>query len=330
MSVSHPGMAELPVEGILPAFDGATGWLRSPPLTPEDLRGKVVLVEFWTYTCINWLRTLGHVRAWARRYRDHGLVVIGVHTPEFPFEGETANVERAAAALDVDHPIALDSRYAVWRAFGNHYWPAIYVADAEGRLRHHQFGEGGDERTETVVRHLLEEAGHELPGADLTAVAPVGLEVPADWDHLESPETYLGAERTERFASPGGVAMDRVRDYILPEYLRRRHWALVGPWIVERRASVLDAAQGRLVVRFQARDVHLVMAPRGAAVPFRVLLDGEPPGDAHGLDVDADGRGVLDEPRLYQLVRVPGAVADRVAEVVFHAPGVEAYVLTFG
>jgi hypothetical protein len=325
-------VAQLPFEGRLPAFDGATGWLHSAPLTPADLRGEVVLVEFWTYTCINWLRTLGYVRAWARRYRDEGLVVVGVHTPEFPFEGDADNVRRAAEALDVDHPIALDPGYAVWSAFANHYWPAIYIADAEGRLRHHQFGEGGYEECERVVRRLLVEAGRRPSDDDLVSVAPTGLEAQADWEQLGSPEIYLGSEQARGFASPGGMAPAVARAYVAPVRLRLNHWALEGEWAVERRASVLHGEGGRLVIRFHARDVHLVMAPRsrGESIPFRVLLDGEPPGDAHGLDVDAHGDGSLVEPRLYQLIRRPGVVEDRTVEVRFGAPGAEAYVATFG
>jgi thiol-disulfide isomerase/thioredoxin len=325
-------VAQLPVEGHLPAFDGATGWLHSAPLTPADLRGEVVLVEFWTYTCINWLRTLGYVRAWARKYRDEGLTVVGVHTPEFPFEGDADNVRRAAQTLDVDHPIALDPGYAVWSAFANHYWPAIYIADAEGLLRHHQFGEGGYEECERIVRRLLVEAGRRPAGDDLVSVVPTGLEAQADWEQLGSPETYFGSDQARGFASPGGMAPAAPHAYVAPERLRLNHWALEGEWAVERRASVLHGESGRLVIRFHARDVHLVMAPRthGVSLPFRVLLDGEPPGDAHGLDVDARGDGSLVEPRLYQLVRRPGVVEDRTVEVRFGAPGAEAYVVTFG
>jgi hypothetical protein len=255
-----------------------------------------------------------------------------VHTPEFPFEGDAGNVRRAAAALDVDNPVALDPGYAVWEAFANHYWPAIYVADAEGRLRHHQFGEGGYEECERVIRRLLREAGHHPADDDLVAVAPTGLEAQADWGQLESPETYLGGDQARGFASPGGAVIAVPRAYVAPERLRLNQWALDGEWAVERRASVLHGDAGRLVVRFHARDVHLVMAPRtrGVPVPFRVLLDGEPPGDAHGLDVDALGNGSLVEPRLHQLVRQAGVVDDRTVEIAFGAPGAEVYVVTFG
>lgn len=324
-------VAELPVEGRLPTFDGATGWLNSSPLRPADLRGKVVLVEFWTYTCINWLRTLGYVRAWAEKYEDRGLVVVGVHTPEFPFEEDVDNVRRAAGDLGVDHPIALDPDYVVWRAFANHYWPAIYLADAEGRIRHHQFGEGDYEGCERVIQRLLRDAGH-APVDELVSVTPSGLEAQADWAQLGSPETYLGSEQARRFASPGGAALDGPRAYVPADPLRLNRWALAGEWAVERRASVLRGDSGSLLLRYHARDVHLVMAPRprGTSIPFRVILDGGPPGDAHGLDVDADGHGTLVEPRLYQLIRAPGAIEDRTVEIAFLAPGAETYVVTFG
>jgi hypothetical protein len=258
--------------------------------------------------------------------------VVGVHTPEFPFEGDVDNVRRAAEALDVDHPIALDPHYAVWSAFANHYWPAIYVADVEGRLRHHQFGEGGYDECERVIRELLREAGHHPTGDEPVAVAPTGLEAQADWEQLGSPETYLGGEQPRGFASPGGMTPAVPRAYVLPERLRLNQWALDGEWAVERRASVLRSGTGRLVIRFHARDVHLVMAPRtrGTAIPYRVLLDGKLPGDAHGLDVDALGNGSLDAPRLYQLVRQAGVVDDRTVEIEFGAPGAEVYVVTFG
>jgi thiol-disulfide isomerase/thioredoxin len=325
-------VAELPVEGRLPTFDGATGWLNSSPLHPAELRGKVVLVEFWTYTCINWLRTLGYVRAWAEKYEDRGLVVVGVHTPEFPFEEDVDNVRRAAEALGVHYPIALDPDYVLWRAFANHYWPAIYIADAEGRLRHHQFGEGDYEGCERAIRRLLRDAGHDPADDDLVSVTPSGLEAQADWAQLESPETYLGSAQARRFASPGGAALDRPRAYVSADPLGLNHWALAGEWAVERRASVLVGDSGRLVLRYHARDVHLVMAPRppGTSIPFRVILDGEPPGDAHGLDVDVDGHGTLLEPRLYQLIRAPGPIEDRTVEIAFLAPGAETYVVTFG
>ena len=328
----NAGTAALPVEGHLPGFEGATGWQNSPPLTAADLRGKVVLTDFWTYTCINWLRTLGYVRAWAQKYQDQGLVVVGVHTPEFPFEKDPDNVREAAKDLSVEYPIALDSDYAVWDAFANRYWPAVYVADADGRIRHHQFGEGGYEECERIVQRLLREAGGAGIRDDLVSVAGDGFEAQADWTNLETPETYLGYEQAQNFASPGGAELDEPRTYIAPDSLRLNHWALSGDWTVGRRASVLNRADGRIVFRFHARDVHLVLRSQTpeTTVPFRVLLDGARPGADHGLDVDEEGDGTLVQPRLYQLVRQQGSITDRTFEITFLAPGVEAYVFTFG
>jgi thiol-disulfide isomerase/thioredoxin len=319
-------------EGHLPGFEGATGWLNSPSLAATDVAGKVVLVDFWTYTCINWLRTLSYVRAWAEKYKDPGLVTVGVHTPEFPFEQDVDNVRQAAKDLRVEYPIAIDSDYAVWRAFSNHYWPAVYIADAQGRIRHHQFGEGRYEECERVIQRLLREAGAEGVGDSLVSVASDGFEAQADWTNLASPETYLGYEQTQNFASPGGVAFDESRTYVAPDRLRLNHWALSGDWTIERGASVLNRADGGIAFRFRARDVHLVLRPpeRGATVPFRVLIDGEAPGDARGLDVDEEGHGVAARPRLYQLVRERGSIIDRTIEINFLAPGIEAYVFTFG
>ncbi len=321
----------MPVESHLAGFDGATGWLNSAPLTVADLRGKVVLVDFWTYTCINWLRTLAYVRAWAEKYEDQGLVVVGVHTPEFPFEHDVDNVRQAAKDMTVEYAIALDSDYAIWSAFANRYWPALYIADPQGRIRHHQFGEGGYEECEMVVQWLLGEAGHRV-GDDLVSGTAEGFEAQADWTNLGSPETYLGYEQTQNFASPDGADFDEPRTYVAPDQLRLNHWALSGDWTIESGASVLNRADGRIVFRFHARDVHLVMGPRarGTSVPFGVLVDGEPPGAAHGLDVDEQGHGALIQPRLYQLIRQGGSIIDRTFEITFLAPGVEAYVFTFG
>jgi thiol-disulfide isomerase/thioredoxin len=323
---------DLPVEGHLPGFDGATGWLNSPPLTPEELRGKVVLVDFWTYTCINWLRTLGYVRAWFEKYKDHGLVVIGVHTPEFPFERDDDNVREAARDMKVEYPIALDPYYAVWEAFGNRYWPAVYIADTEGRIRHHQFGEGGYEECERVIQALLRASGQEDVNDDIVTPALDGLEAQADWATLESLETYLGYDQARNFASPGGAELGEPRTYAAPDRLKVNQWALTGDWTVERGPSVLNEPRGRILFRFHARDVHLVLAPpeAGGSVPFRVLVDGEPPGDAHGLDVDEEGNGTVTQARLYQLVRERGQIKDRTFEITFLAAGVEAHVFTFG
>jgi thiol-disulfide isomerase/thioredoxin len=319
-------------QGALPSLGGATGWLNSPPLTTDELRGNVVLVDFWTYTCINWLRTLGYVRAWAEKYEDQGLVVVGVHTPEFPFEQDVENVREAAKDMTVEYPVALDSDYAVWRAFSNRYWPAVYIADAEGQIRHHQFGEGGYEECERVIQQLLREAGREGISDDLVSIADEGFEAQADRANLESPETYLGYEQAQRFASPVGVALDEPRAYVAPHPLQLNDWALTGDWTVQRRASVLNQAEGRIAFRFHARDVHLVMGPRArdTSVPFSVLVDGEPPGAARGLDVDEQGQGTVSQQRLYQLIRERGSIADRTFEITYVAPGVEAYAFTFG
>jgi thiol-disulfide isomerase/thioredoxin len=327
----HAGPAPLSAEGHLPGFDGATGWLNSPPLTAADVREKVVLVDFWTYTCINWLRTLAYVRAWAEKYHDRGLVVVGVHTPEFPFERDVENVRQAAKDMRVEYPIALDSDYAVWRAFANRYWPAVYIADAQGQIRHHQFGEGQYEECERVIQQLLREAGEGI-GEDLVSVAADGFEAQADWTNLGSPETYLGYEQAQNFASPGGAAFDEPRTYVMPDSLKLNHWALSGNWTIESGASVLHRADGGIAFRFHARDVHLVMGPgsRGTSVPFRVLVDGEPPGDAHGLDADEQGLGTLVQQRLHQLIRERGSITDRTFEITFLGPGVEAYAFTFG
>jgi thiol-disulfide isomerase/thioredoxin len=328
----HGGPAPLSAEGHLPEFDGATGWLNSPPLTTAELRGKVVLVDFWTYTCINWLRTLAYVRAWAEKYHDRGLVVVGVHTPEFPFERDVDNVREAVKDMRVEYPVALDSDYAVWRAFSNRYWPAVYIADAEGRIRHHQFGEGRYEECERVIQQLLREAGDEGIADNLVSVAADGYEAQADWTNLGSPETYLGYEQAQNFASPGSAEFDRPHTYAAPDTLKLNQWALSGDWTIERGASVLNGADGRIAFRFHARDVHLVMGPRarGTSVPFRVLVDGEPPGDGHGLDVDEQGHGAVAQQRLHQLIRERGTISDRTFEITFLAPGVEAYVFTFG
>jgi thiol-disulfide isomerase/thioredoxin len=316
----------------LPTFDGATGWLNSEPLSPEELRGRVVLVDFWTYTCINWLRTLGYVRSWAEKYEKQGLLVVGVHTPEFPFERDVDNVREAAKDMNVEYPIALDSDYGIWDAFANQYWPAVYIADAQGRIRHHQFGEGGYAECERIVQQLLREAGSGGVPDDLVTVDGAGFEAQADWANLDTPETYLGYAQGQNFASPGGAELDKARTYSAPEELKLNHWALSGDWTVRRGASVLNGSRGKIAFRFHARDVHLVMGPRAreAQVPFRVRIDGEAPDDAHGLDVDDQGRGTVIQQRLYQLIRNQGAITDQTFEISFAAPGVEAYVFTFG
>jgi thiol-disulfide isomerase/thioredoxin len=328
----HTAAPRLPFEGELPSLDGATGWLNSPPLTPAGLRGKVVLASFWTYTCINWLRQLPYLRAWAGKYSGRGLVLIGVHTPEFPPERDFDNVRRAVQEMQIDYPVATDNNYSVWRAFDNHYWPALYFADARGRLRHHYFGEGGYGQSEMVIQQLLAEAGSAGAGQDLVSVDARGVEAPADWDDLRSPENYTGYERTENFASPGGTVPGEAHVYAVPAELRLNQWGLSGDWTMEEQASTLNKADGQITCRFRARDLNLVMGRGGspAAAPFRVLLDGQPPGTAHGIDVNGEGNGTVTEPRLYQLIRQPGPVTDRTFEITFPGPGPQAFSFTFG
>ena len=321
----------LRAEGRIPALDGATCWLNSEPLTPEALRGRVVLVEFWTYTCINWLRTLPYVRAWGEAYRDRGLVVVGVHTPEFSFERDVGNVRHAVENRGIHFPVVLDSDYAIWQAFANRYWPALYFVDGSGRIRHHMFGEGNYDVSEQVIRQLLDEAGVTVLDQPLVSVMADGVEAPADWPDLRTGETYLGADRRSGFASPAPQPA-RGRRYTVPPNLRLGDWALDGSWEVRSEAVALEEPDGRIVFRFHARDLHLVMGPvaRGTSVPFRVRLDGQPPGEAHGDDVDDQGDGVVADQRLYQLIRQPLPVRDRLFEIEFSAPAVQALVFTFG
>jgi hypothetical protein len=322
---------ELPVEGALPPFDGAIAWLNSSPRTPADLRGQVVLVNFGTYTCINWLRSLPYVRAWADKYAGHGLVVVGVQTPEFAFEGDLDNVGRAIKEMDVRYPVVVDNDYAVWQAFDNHYWPALYIVDAQGRIRHHHYGEGDYEQSEMVLQMLLREAGADVePG--LAHVEPAGVEAAADWASLGSPETYLGYGRAVDFASPEAVVPDERHLYSAPAALRRNHWALSGAWRIGAVPALLTEPGGSISYQFHARDLHLVMGPpvTGRPVRFTVRLDGQPPGPAHGADVDARGDGTADYQRIYQLIRQPGPISDRRFEIEFLDAGVEAFVFTFG
>jgi hypothetical protein len=321
---------EFPVQGRLPGFDGAVAWLNSEPLTREAVNGRVVLVSFGTYTCINWIRSLPYVRAWANKYAG-GLVVVGIQTPEFEFEGQLDNVERAMQEMGVRYPVAVDNDYAVWQAFDNHYWPALYFADAEGQIRHHHFGEGEYEESEMVLQMLLDEAGVAVDQG-LVRVEAGGAEAAADWASLGSAESYVGYERANGFASPGGLVLDDRRVYSAPTDLRRNEWALSGDWRVGKVAARPDEAGGSISYRFHARDLHLVMGPQHqhAPVRFRVRLDGEPPGPAHGVDVDEDGNGTADYQRMYQLIRQAAPIADRRFEIEFLDPGVEAFVFTFG
>jgi len=324
--------AQLPLEGRIPSLGGATAWLNSPPLTPEALRGKVVLVDFWTFTCINWLRTLPYVRAWAEKYKDQGLVVIGVHTPEFSVEKDLESVRRAVNDMHVAYPVAQDNNYGVWNAFRNHYWPAAYLIDAEGRIRRHQFGEGGYEEMERAIQDLLVDAGASGVDRSLVAVQGTGPEAAPDLANARSPETYVGYDRTDNFASVGGQARDQVRSYAAPARLTLNNWALAGLWMVGGEAIKSTDTGARIAYTFHARDLHLVMgaAAPGRPVRFRVTIDGQPPGDAHGSDVDAEGNGIASEIRLYQLVRQPGAIMDRRFDIEFLDPGAEAFSFTFG
>jgi cytochrome c biogenesis protein CcdA/thiol-disulfide isomerase/thioredoxin len=323
--------ASLPVEGRAPSLAGAVEWLNSPPLSVEGLRGKVVLVDFWTYSCINCLRALPYVRAWAEKYRDQGLVVIGVHAPEFAFEKDPANVKRAVADLGLTYPVAIDNDFAIWRAFNNHYWPAHYFIDAQGRIRHHHFGEGDYAGSEKIIQQLLAEAGASGAPAGIVKVAATGAQAPPDMAEVLSPETYLGFARAENFASPGGAVQNQAHVYTGAD-LRLNEWSLSGDWTIGEERADLDRAGGAIAFRFHARDLHLVLGPGADGKParFRVKIDGAAPGDSAGVDIDAQGEGVVSGERLYQLVRQKGAVRERLFEVEFLDPGVRAYAFTFG
>jgi thiol-disulfide isomerase/thioredoxin len=313
------------------ALGRATGWLNSPPLSAASLSGKVVLVQFGTYTCINWLRTLPYIRGWSKKY-SQSLTVIGVHTPEFEFEKNLDNVHRAVGQLKIGYPIVVDNDYAIWRAFNNKYWPALYFIDARGRVRQHHFGEGEYDQSEKGIQQLLAEAGAREDDQAAVPVPVTGFELPGDWRNLKSPETYLGFDRMENFSSPDGAGLGRRRVYAAPKRLGLNQWALVGDWTMTNQATVLNTAGGRIVYRGHARDVHLVMGPvsRESPVRFRVSMDGQPPGPAHGLDVDDSGNGTVVEQRLHQLLRQPGPIIDRTFEIEFLAAGVEAFAFTFG
>jgi thiol-disulfide isomerase/thioredoxin len=325
-------MAEEIKYGELSSLDSAAEWLNSEPLTAGALRGNVVVIDFWTYTCINWLRSLPYVRAWAEKYKNQGLVVIGVHTPEFVFEKNMDNVRRAVKDMRVDYPVVIDNEYMIWRAFDNEYWPALYFADARGRIRHHFFGEGEYEQSEIIIQQLLAEAGIDGISPELVSVDARGAEAAADWGSLKSPENYLGYRRTENFASPGGAVLDERRVYAAPARLRLNHWALSGDWTVDERAIALNEPNGRIEYRFHARDLHLVIGPAalGDSVRFRVLIDGQPPGADHGIDIDDQGNGTVTGQRLYQLIRQRNPITEHTFEITFLDPGVQAYVFTFG
>ncbi|MFN7107445.1 MAG: cytochrome c biogenesis protein DipZ [Brevundimonas sp.] len=324
-------LANLPVEGLMPPLSGATTWINTPPLTTEQLRGKVVVVDFWTYSCINCIRSIPYVRAWAEKYKDQGLVVIGVHTPEFAFEKSEANVRQNIQRLGITYPVAMDNEFAIWRAFKNQYWPAHYFIDAKGQIRHHHFGEGDYDGSERVIQQLLKEAGAADVARDVVDVQAQGAEAAADMAQVESPETYVGYARAENFRSPGGLANDVIKDYVAAP-LQLNGWTLSGRWRVTREHADLQTAGGRVAFRFKARDLHLVMGPSktGEQPRFRVLVDGAAPGPNAGSDIDAQGMGRIDGERLYQLVRQTGAVRERTFEIEFLDPGVQVFAFTFG
>jgi cytochrome c biogenesis protein CcdA/thiol-disulfide isomerase/thioredoxin len=333
MQSSAKAAGDLPVEGEIPSFAGAVLWLNSPPLTPEALRGKVVMVDFWTYSCINCLRALPYVKGWYEKYKDHGLVVVGVHAPEFAFEKDPGNVRRAVADLKITYPVALDNDYAIWQAFNNQYWPAHYFIDSSGKIRAHHFGEGNYDESEATIRKLLTEAGNGgLPAPGIGAIPAVGVQAPADEAHDQSPETYLGYRRAENFASPGGLAQDQAHAYAAPAVLKLNQWALSGSWKVDPEKATLAAAPGKITFRFYARDLHLVLGPGndGKPVRFRVTLDGAAPAGNRGADTDSNGGGVIGGQRLYQLIRQTGAVGEHVFTIEFLDSGIQAYSFTFG
>lgn len=323
---------ELPIEGRLPSLAGATAWLNTVPLTPEELRGKVVVIDFWTYSCINCLRSLPYVQAWYDKYKGNGLVVIGVHAPEFAFEKNLDNVRRAVQDLGITYPVALDNDYSIWRGFDNQYWPAHYFIDAEGRIRAHHFGEGEYDRSEAVIRQLLSEAGAKDLRHVESPISATGVQVAPDAADMRSPETYIGYERAQRFASSPGIAPDRSQVYSAPAKPSLNQWGLDGNWTVDKERAVLEGADGKIFFRFHARDLHLVLGPGAAGKPvrFRVTLDGVAPGENHGVDTDFEGTGVVREQRLYQLIRQSGDIGERTFTIEFLDDGVHAYAFTFG
>ncbi|MFJ2365805.1 cytochrome c biogenesis protein DipZ [Pseudomonas sp. NPDC087697] len=332
MKMAAKESATLPVEGNLPSLEGAVQWLNSPPLSAQALKGKVVLVDFWTYSCINCLRTLPYVKAWAEKYRDQGLVVIGVHAPEFAFERDVGNVTKAMKDLGITYPVAIDNDYKIWRAFNNEYWPAHYFADAQGRIRYHHFGEGNYAESERVIQQLLREAGAAKVADGLIDASAQGVQRAPDMNEVRSPETYVGYQRSEHFVPEASLAPDKVAAYSSPATLALNDWTLDGQWNVGSERAISAAPASRIVYRFHARDLHLVLGPGadGKPVRFKVMIDGKAPGDAHGTDVAPDGSGSVTEQRLYQLVRQPGDVADRTFSIEFLDPGVSAYAFTFG
>jgi len=328
-SAPDPASA-LAVEGELPSLSGAVQWLNSPQLTPEVLRGKIVVVDFWTYSCINCLRAIPYVRAWYEKYKDQGLVVIGVHTPEFAFEKNVHNVKKAVSDLKIDFPVAIDSDYAIWRAFRNMYWPADYFIDGQGRIRDHAFGEGDYRLSERTIQLLLQEAGRANVSGGFVGVTALGAQAAPDNDDNRSPETYVGYGRAENFISRGGAVKDTAHVYAVARP-QLNQWGLSGDWTGGKERAVLNRQDGGIAYRFHARDLHLVLGSgSGQPIRFKVTIDGKPPGDSHGVDVDAEGRGVVTGQRLYQLIRQSGTIGDHTFEIRFLDPGVEAYAFTFG
>jgi thiol-disulfide isomerase/thioredoxin len=328
---SEESAAELPVEDLSPSLDGAQQWLNSAPLTMEGLKGKVVLVDFWTYSCINCLRSIPYVRAWAEKYRDHGLVVIGVHAPEFAFERNVDNVNSAIKTLKIGYPVAIDNDYKIWRAFENEYWPAHYFIDANGKVRHHHFGEGDYAESERIIQKMLADAGNRNVPTDIVLVNAAGAEAASNKPDVDSPETYIGYDRGEHFVSPGGVVQDQSHPYAAGEP-QLNEWSLAGKWTIGEERAQSDEADSSIVYRFHARDLHLVLGPstEGSRIRFRITIDGKPPGDAHGMDADSEGNGVVTTQRLHQLIRTPGPINDHTFEIRFIDPGVQAYAFTFG
>jgi thiol-disulfide isomerase/thioredoxin len=324
--------AALVDEGPMPSLDGAVGWLNSPPLNRKSLRGKVVLVNFWTYTCINSIRPQPYIKAWVAKYSDAGLVVIGAHTPEFSFEKERENVETAVRDLKITYPIAIDTNYEIWRAFNNEAWPAQYLIDGKGRIRYHHFGEGEYGEIERLIQELLKENGATTLPSGVTSVSAIGIEAPPDWTNERSPETYLGYRQAQNFASPEKLHKDSAQLFSAPAKLSLNHWGLSGSWNVNAESAVLQSVPGRIVFRFHSRDLHLVLAPCKDAKPVRfvVRLDGAAPGENSGGDTAPDGSGQIREPRLYQLIRQKGPIVDHTFEIEFLDPGVHALDFTFG
>jgi thiol-disulfide isomerase/thioredoxin len=332
-AIAQPArVPRLSIEGDLASLDGASAWLNSHPLTTRGLRGSVVLINFWTFSCINSIRVLPYLREWAAKYKKYGLVVVGVQSPEFEFEKNVDNVRWAVKDRMIDYPIAIDNDLTIWRAFNNEYWPALYFVDAHGHIRHHQFGEGEYETSETVIQQLLIEAGAQGIDHELAEIRGVGIEAAPDWPDLRSPESYVGYDRAGDFASTGGVARDKRRVYAYPSEFKLNHWALSGDWSAKKQFALLNAPNGRIAYRFHARDLHLIMAPSGpaTAVRFRVNFDGRPPGTAGGIDVDGQGNSIVREARLYQLIRQAPPITDRQFEIEFLEPGVEVFDFTFG